>query len=420
MPIPVVCPRCDTKLHAADDATGRKTKCPVCGTVCVIPSDVYVVTEPAREEGEGSLRELVDARAARPVLPPMCNQLPVKSKIQEAWRELQLIRLRQAARRTLDVTCFGNNAAGRLCSALLLATAMFFAAFFLAKLADLELVYMIAFGVGAFVVVMTICAAVVLGTPHEELEELGDAWTIELSHLKEKAEEEPALREFTDEEECAAREAERLRAQRKERQAKEAASKPEPTTKRCPFCAEEILYQAVKCKHCGEMLDEPQRIGRQRRPRSARAGQSAIDGVKSQGAPAPSKKKKTGQVAQPLAGAAGCLTIIVLVAACVGLFNSGGKESSPTGQTEILRGRDGRDVPVAISQQAHDRFVTLVAAKDHLGLGLMAEAGLVWSVPSGTECVVIDRGILSSEVRIMEGKHTGQACFVSSDFIVRK
>lgn len=27
------------------------------------------------------------------------------------------------------------------------------------------------------------------------------------------------------------------------------------STKRCPFCAEEIAEQAIKCKHCGEFLD---------------------------------------------------------------------------------------------------------------------------------------------------------------------
>lgn len=49
-----------------------------------------------------------------------------------------------------------------------------------------------------------------------------------------------------------------------------------PATKACPFCGEEILSQAKKCKHCGEILDESLRA------QSAKAPTQPIQNTPSQ------------------------------------------------------------------------------------------------------------------------------------------
>ena len=36
--------------------------------------------------------------------------------------------------------------------------------------------------------------------------------------------------------------------------------------KKCPFCAEDVLYEARKCKHCGELLDPSLSSAQQNRP----------------------------------------------------------------------------------------------------------------------------------------------------------
>jgi len=50
------------------------------------------------------------------------------------------------------------------------------------------------------------------------------------------------------------------------------------TTKKCPFCAEEIQSEAIKCKHCGSLLD--QASGNQLKPNSKKDRHVAVSNPK--------------------------------------------------------------------------------------------------------------------------------------------
>lgn len=87
---------------------------------------------------------------------------------------------------------------------------------------------------------------------------------------------------------------------------------PEPTKEvinmtktKCPFCSEEILADAKKCKHCGEWLEDPSL-------RFANSHNSSID------ARAVSKGIKEEQYAKSVSGFLGILAMIPAI--FVGMF----------------------------------------------------------------------------------------------------
>jgi len=69
MPIPVVCPSCATKLRAPEKMAGRKTKCPKCGTVVVVPNSAPEAPAPVRAESLPQPVKRVEPPATQRALP---------------------------------------------------------------------------------------------------------------------------------------------------------------------------------------------------------------------------------------------------------------------------------------------------------------------------------------------------------------
>lgn len=180
----------------------------------------------------------------------------VRQSIGRLSRHLRAVRIRQAARRAFDLPGFGVGPAERLCTALILA-ALFAGAFLAAAtVAGVQTTYGLALAGAAFVTTMATSAALVLWSSDKALESSGERLSGELTDLRER---EAELREG--EEIDAEFDAARRRASR-------------PTTKRCPFCRETVLIRAVKCRHCGEILDDD--LAREREPRGWNPGVAAV------------------------------------------------------------------------------------------------------------------------------------------------
>ena len=90
-----------------------------------------------------------------------------------------------------------------------------------------------------------------------------------------------------------------------------------------------------------------------------------------------------------------------------------------TGSIGVLRSGGGY-VLAGTSEAALDRLTQLCNAKDSYGLAQMMLAGQALGIKDGTRARLIDPGIITHEVRVLEGEYRGRSAFISAEFLVSR
>lgn len=165
------------------------------------------------------------------------------------------------------------------------------------------------------------------------------------------------------------------------------------TTKQCAFCKEDILNEAIICKHCSKK--QPQ----------------AVSGL--------SKKLFIGILAMMGIG-------ILISSISPDQDTQQATNTSPkanwlkTGEDGYVS-VDGSDtVLIATTKEYYDEMFKLLTIKDTLGVSQMVLDGKVLLADKGTTVKVIGSTMASREVRITNGKYTGKSGWVPNEMVLRK